>query len=121
MLRFSGMCIDHTTGAKKTDVVCFPPPGQIYRHRKTKRHCLGIHPYPVMLDFPLEVMEESSCRLQLGMEYEGLARPMETVWGGGGEQVVVKDNVQFSFTRVEGEHVRSSLTSGQIPLLYYIH
>ena len=58
ILKHSEMCIDHATGARlpgKETVECYPAPGNIYDHRKHKRHCMGLHPLPVMLGDNVEV------------------------------------------------------------------
>jgi len=119
MLSHSSMCIDRTNGQKKVDKECYPPPGHLYQHRKAKRHCLGLHPLPVMFSLPLEVPKKTVCRLKLLMEYKD-GGTVETVWGGGGQEKLNSGKSSFHFIRVIGEDVRSSVTSGQIPLLYYL-
>ena len=58
------------------------------------------------------------------MEYTGLDffMPMETVWGGGGVARVrgEEGKTEFCFEKVERVGVRSSIRTGQIPLLYYV-
>ena len=48
--------------------------------------------------------------------------PVETVWGGEGEQCVtsVECETGFYFEKINRENIRSSWSSGQIPLLFYI-
>ena len=105
-------------------VTCFPPPGQIYSHRKMKRHCLGLHPYPIMFDNNVEVITNRLYMVEVQMEYEGMAglRPLETVWGGGGEERVMGEEgrTEFWFVKLDREGVRSSVRSGQIPELFYV-
>ena len=58
------------------------------------------------------------------MEYKGLDIfvPMETVWGGGGLPMVrgEEGKTEFWFAKVERVRLRSSVRTGQIPLLYYV-
>ena len=56
------------------------------------------------------------------MEYVGLSVPMETVWGGGGAALIRGEggHTQFLFEKFERVGVGSSVTAGQIPLLYYV-
>lgn len=51
-----------------------------------------------------------------------LIHPVETVWGGEGEQYVssVECKTGFHFEKIYRENIRSSWANGQIPLLYYI-
>ena len=60
--------------------------------------------------------------LEVQMEYVGLSVPMETIWGGGGAAVVRGEggHTQFLFEKFERVGVGSSVTAGQIPLLYYV-
>ena len=48
--------------------------------------------------------------------------PVETVWGGEGEEYVssVECETNLYFEKINRENIRSSWSSGQIPLLYYI-
>ena len=48
--------------------------------------------------------------------------PVETVWGGDGEQLVksMQSDIDFHFEKNFRNHIRSSWSNGQIPSLYYI-
>ena len=52
----------------------------------------------------------------------GHIHPVETVWGGDGEQLVtsMESDIEFHFEKVFRNHIRSSWSNGQIPSLYYI-
>ena len=46
---------------------------------------------------------------------------METVWGGGGKEITIGEgNVEFKFSKLKSEGVKSSVMSGQIPTLLYV-
>ena len=63
--------------------------------------------------------------VELVMRYLGAAAslPMETVWGEAGMMEGTGDgdlsNTRLSFMRVEREGMRSSVNTGQLPLLHY--
>ena len=52
----------------------------------------------------------------------GPIHPVETVWGGDGEQLVtsMESDIEFHFEKVFRNHIRSSWSNGQIPSLYFI-
>ena len=144
----SKMCIDHKNGfsLKNTRTTeCYPGPGAIMSQRKYKRRCLGIHPLPVFfsrwmwslywlthlcnamicpfLYRHVEIPKGLPFSINLKMAYEGDARawPVETVWGGGGEcEMPGEDGTKFYFNSVDDNETRSFISSGQLPLLYYI-
>ena len=49
-------------------------------------------------------------------------QPVETVWGGGGEEYIssVQSDAIFYFGKIYRENIRSSWSNGQMPLLYFI-
>lgn len=123
------MCINHQTGSileESETSRCYPGPGQVSQHRKHKRRCLGIHPYPVMLDQGVEIHPgHPYC---IGMQIHMPDHPgwtVETVWGGGGEETSKatccqgRKRILFKFAKLQRNDVRSSLSSGQIPVIYY--
>ena len=80
--------------------------------------CMGLHPLPVIFNarIPVELHPGPNYEVQLEMEYIGMGvGDMETVWGGGGAAEVEG----VSFTKVIRQGVTSSVTSGQMPLIYY--
>ena len=104
--------------SRSTEVVCYPGPSHIDRQRKSKRRCVGIHPYPVLFKSPVEILA--------GVEHEIILQfhncdDVETVWGGGGsETVTTAEAGQFHFRNlVEPSRARSSVFSGQIPVIYF--
>ena len=49
------------------------------------------------------------------------AIPIGTPWGGNGSKDVTgEDGTKFMFSKNNNEKVRSSVSSGQIPILFYI-
>ena len=80
--------------------------------------CMGLHPFPVIFKarIPVELHPGPSYEVHLEMEYIGMGvGDMETVWGGGGTEEVEG----MRFTKVIRQGVTSSVTSGQMPLIYY--
>ena len=47
--------------------------------------------------------------------------PVETVWGGDGDQFIssIDGGTGFHFEKISRTNVRSSWANGQIPILYY--
>ena len=79
---------------------------------------MGLHPLPVIFKarIPVELHPGSNYEVHLEMEYIGMGvGDMETVWGGGGAAEVEG----VSFTKVIRQRVTSSVTSGQMPIIYY--
>jgi hypothetical protein len=60
--------------------------------------------------------------MSIELEYRDLEGfcPMETVWGGGGEEQMCEGGVRWWIGRVFRNKVRSSVTSGQIPVIYFM-
>ena len=80
--------------------------------------CMGLHPLPVIFKsrIPVELQPGPNYEVHLEMEYIGTGvGDMETVWGGDGAEEV--DGVRF--TKVTRQGVTSSITCGQIPIIYY--
>ena len=80
--------------------------------------CMGLHPLPVIFKsrIPVELHPGTNYEVHLEMEYIGMGvGDMETVWGGDGAEEV--DGVRF--TKVIRQGVTSSITCGQIPIIYY--
>ena len=80
--------------------------------------CMGLHPLPVIFksQIPVELHPGTNYEVHLEMEYIGMGvGDMETVWGGDGAEEV--DGVRF--TKVIRQGVASSITCGQIPIIYY--
>ncbi len=119
-------CVDHELGHRiRTGVECLAPPRHIDSQRKWKRRCFGVHPWPMRMDQSAEVLSDRPYHIGLRMEYgeEGVGGwPVETVWGGGGEQEMAVEGADLGlrFTRCGRSDVRSSATSGQIPFLFYM-
>ena len=79
---------------------------------------MGLHPLPVIFkaQIPVELQPGPNYEVHLEMEYIGMGvGDMETVWGGDGAEEV--DGVRF--TKVTRQGVTSSITCGQIPIIYY--
>ena len=85
---------------------------------------MGLHPYSVMFNNSAEVVIGRFYMVEVRMEYSGIIDfvPMETVWGGSGEARVKGEDgrTEFWFLKLERDCVRSSVSSGQIPLLFYV-
>ena len=56
------------------------------------------------------------------LHVETFQHPVETVWGGDGEQYIttMESSTGFHFEKIYRENIRSSWSNGQIPILYYI-
>ena len=122
-LDHADMCIEHEFGLKKKpEVICYPPPSGISSQRKYKRRCLGIHPFPVMFPASQEICRDRSHFLSLKIFTAGDFWAAETVWGGGGApEVYGDDGVTFYFHQMTSRQgIRSSVTNGQIPILFYV-
>ncbi len=118
------MCIDHRTGMPLGHSgffrACYPPPGQMAQQRKKKRSCMGLHPYPLFFEQSFELLSNAYLSLWVKMAYQDPVLPMETPWGGGGEEKVIgPDRTQFFFAK-DSSSSCSSIQHGQIPVLYYI-
>ena len=106
------------------EVVCYPGPSHIAKQRKSKRRCLGIHPYPVMFDRHVEVLPDVSYELTatlLSCQSDSFSQAVETVWGGGGsDSCRVPGQTTFHFKPLHKQsNISSSVTSGQIPVIYF--
>ena len=123
-------CIENKYGIRKPDAsqvetMCYLPPKAISSQRKFKRRCLGIHVLPIMFDRGAEILPGLAYRIGLRMRYaNGEPSNVETVWGGGGlsEEVSCSDagRTKFMFSKWKDGCVRSSVTCGQMPQLYYV-
>ena len=120
MMDNAKMCVNHKSSLNQ---ICYPAPGQIADYRKHKRRCLGLHPMRIMFDKALEINHLSAHTLRLALHFchQSTVEPVETVWGGGGQRSMRGDDAtEFVFTEDFASGVRSSVQTGQIPLLYYI-
>ena len=131
-LHFAKPCIENKYGirkiknSEKDQPSCYLPPKPISSQRKFKRRCLGIHVLPVMFVQKAEILPGVAYRIGLRMRYEGTVenKSVETVWGGGGQNEARSSDdcgkVKFRFSKWRQEGIRSSVTCGQIPQLYYV-
>ena len=105
-----------------SEIVCYPAPTHINRQRKSKRRCVGIHPYPAFFSSPVEILPGVQHHLILDFLEKDASLDVETVWGGGGREIVsiTEAASHFHFRLLdEPARLRSSVTSGQIPVIFY--
>ena len=71
--------------------------------------------------FSVEYSKSHICEIKLCLKYLEISVPMETVWGGGGEERVIgEDGTAFRFEKSRLRDVCSSVHHGQIPLIFYM-
>ena len=71
----------------------------------------------------VELLDDRFYTIGVRMAYTSCNFPMETVWGGHGDEEVMADDgrgTKFFFARSTRANVRSSVNSGQIPIIYFI-
>ena len=68
----------------------------------------------------VEALAKLNYTISLSLSYKE-AIPIGTPWGGNGsEDAIGEDGTKFTFSKNKNDKVRSSVSSGQIPVLFYI-